>query len=87
MEFEMAFLVNNAQHSAGDRRCSECFINYPMKCNCGGLIHAQFVKETWQNQTVLAFACDVCGENYQHLKHKAPIKHKKYTRRSNFKHK
>jgi hypothetical protein len=79
----MAFLVNNAQHTSGDQRCSECYRNYPMKCNCGGLIHAQFVKENWQNQTILAFSCDLCGEKYQHLKHKVPIKHKKFTRRTN----
>jgi len=77
----MAFLVNNAQHIAGDRRCSECFKDYPMKCACGGFIHAQFVRETWQNQTILAFACDLCGDKYEHPKYRASTKNKKFTRR------
>jgi len=76
----MAFLINNAQHTAGDRRCEECVKNYPMKCICGGLIHAQFVRETWENKTILAFACDVCNGNYQYPKHKVPFKNKKFTR-------
>lgn len=52
-----------------------------MKCTCGGLIHAQFIRETWQNQTILAFACDGCGENYQYPKHKVPFKNKNFTRK------
>lgn len=61
----MAFLLNKAEHTVGDRRCCECWKGYPVRCVCGGMVHAQFVKESWQNIVELAYACDKCGENYK----------------------
>lgn len=74
-------IIENQPHEVGNIRCNECTRSYPAKCACGGLIHAQFVRETWQNQTILAFACDLCGEKYEHPKHRVPFKNKKFTRR------
>lgn len=59
----MAFLINNTEHTVGNHRCEECFRGYPAKCSCGGFIHAQFIKETWQGEMQLSFLCDLCGEN------------------------
>jgi hypothetical protein len=42
----------------------ECWKGFPVRCICGGLVHAQFVKESWQNVVDLAYACDICGENF-----------------------
>jgi hypothetical protein len=61
----MAFYLNKAEHTAGDHRCVECYRGYPAKCRCGGFIHAQFVKESWDHVTDLAFACDVCGDKFE----------------------
>jgi hypothetical protein len=68
----MSFIINNAAHSEGDHRCAECYRGYPMKCACGkGLIHAQFIKETWDLQIQLAFLCDACGNKYQFPEYRA----------------
>ncbi len=61
----MAFLLNKAEHTVGDRRCVECWKGYPTKCVCGGMVHAQFVKEDWQGQVEFVCGCDKCGENYK----------------------
>lgn len=63
----MAFLLNKAEHTVGDHRCVECWKGFPVKCVCGGFIHAQFVKESWQNVIDLAYACDICGDKYKFL--------------------
>ena len=60
----MAFILNKTEHTAGDHRCVECWGGFPVKCVCGGFIHAQFVKETWQKVIDLAYSCDSCGEKY-----------------------
>jgi hypothetical protein len=67
------FFVNNAQHSGNDRRCAECYRGFPTKCVCGGLIHAQFIKEGWEGGVQVAHNCDVCGDKYKfptHTNHK-----------------
>lgn len=61
----MAFLLNKAEHTVGDRRCCECWKGYPVKCVCGGMVHAQFVKESWQGELDLAYACDICGDKFK----------------------
>lgn len=58
------FIINGHPHEAGIGRCSECYAGYPMKCTCGGLIHADFISETWEGQKKLAFNCDKCHDKY-----------------------
>lgn len=58
------FLVGQYKHVVGDRRCNECWSNFPKKCVCQGFIHAQFIKEHWDGEKNLEFLCDSCGENY-----------------------
>lgn len=61
----MAFILNKSEHTVGDRRCVECWKGFPMKCICGGFVHAQFIKESWQNVVELAYLCDRCGEKFR----------------------
>lgn len=78
----MAFFVNKVEHSKDNTRCEECCgIGYPMPCVCGGLIHAQFIKETWQMEKELAFSCDSCGDKYVFPSRTVPKKPKRFTRR------
>ena len=58
------FNLSGSEHTIDDIRCCECYRGYPTKCVCGGLIHAQFIKETWENEVILNFSCDICGDNF-----------------------
>lgn len=72
------FIVGNNEHQPEDRRCLECYRGYPMKCLCGGFIHAQFMKETWDNQTQLTYSCDKCGPDFKFPEHgRKPTKFKR----------
>lgn len=61
------FKINEFVHAEGDRRCLECWAGYPKKCQCGGLIHAQFIKERWEELNVQC-ACDACGPEFKYEK-------------------
>jgi hypothetical protein len=82
----MAFLLNKAEHTVGDHRCVECYKGYPAKCTCGGYVHAQFVKESWENEVELSFACDRCGPNFK-FPGQRPRKKFRFSKRRNFKRK
>jgi len=60
-----SFILNKTEHICGNRKCLECYRNYPVKCVCGGLIHAQFIRENWQNVVELSYGCDKCGDKYR----------------------
>lgn len=73
------FLVDKCEHTVGDRRCCECWVGFPQKCQCQGLIHCQFVKENWEGDKTLVYSCDACGEQYKfpvYRNPKARHKHK-----------
>lgn len=72
----MAFLLNKAEHTVGDHRCVECWKGYPVKCICGGLVHAQFISESWQNELNLTYSCDACGDKFQFPGQKAKRKYR-----------
>ncbi len=59
-----SFIVGKAEHQVGNR-CSECWRGFPRKCCCGGMIHAEFVKESWDKVVTLVSKCDQCGDNYK----------------------
>jgi len=47
-------------HKNGDERCPACWPHYPVKCACGGLVHAEYGDDT-DNGYWLAKHCDKCG--------------------------
>lgn len=58
-------ILGNNAHCVGDRRCMECYLGFPTKCVCGGFIHCQFIREDWQNNKELIYACDKCGDKFK----------------------
>src|SRR5262252_5591679 len=75
----VTILVGKAEHQVGDRRCGECWLGYPKKCQCGGFIHAEFVKESWDRVVTLTFRCDQCADKY---KEKVYAVHERRSRKS-----
>lgn len=61
----MRILVGGSEHTKDDYHCDECVKGYPRRCECGALIHAQFLKEDWQKVTTLAVLCENCGDKYK----------------------
>lgn len=54
-------------HAVGDFDCKQGWcgdsINgYPRKCDCGGLVHAEFGDEDWDGDYWLITKCDTCRE-------------------------
>lgn len=49
-------------HIIGNKDCEEgwCGNWYPIKCDCGGLIHADFGDESWDGYWLYT-KCDQCG--------------------------
>lgn len=55
-------------HVVGDKDCPEGWcggFEYPIKCECGGLIHADFGDEDWDGDYWLYRKCDKCGDDYE----------------------
>lgn len=52
------------QHEVGNKDCTEgwCGDRYPVPCECGGLIHADFGDEDRSGDYWLHKKCDRCGE-------------------------
>jgi len=57
-------------HKIGDKNCTEGWCGgtkgYPKLCKCGGLIHAEFSDEDYDN-VYLEKWCDKCGYDYQEV--------------------
>lgn len=55
------------QHEIGNKNCQEGWCNgidFPKKCECGGLIHADFGDEDSDCNYWLYKKCDKCRDNY-----------------------
>lgn len=74
--------IGKAEHEVDNNRCQECWSSFPKNCECSGLVHAEFIKESWDRVLTLLFVCDKCGPNY-----KEKIKERKYVKRQGFRHK
>lgn len=51
------------QHPVGDPNCKSCWSGFPKECTeegCGGLVHAEFEDESWDDYW-LTYRCDRCG--------------------------
>lgn len=54
------------KHIVGNEKCTEGWcssFDYPKKCGCGGLIHADFGDESADGDYWLYTMCDKCGES------------------------
>ena len=52
-------------HVENDEHCDGCWSGYPRKCECGGLIHAEFGDENYDMDYYLIYYCDKCGYDYE----------------------
>ena len=64
---EKHIIIDGNKHKIGDKDCSmgwcSC-IGWPHKCECGGLIHAEFGDEDMEGNYYLITVCDKCGEQF-----------------------
>ena len=63
-----SFGEDDYEHRIGDKECDEGWCNgytFPMPCQCGGLIHANFGDEDSDCNYWLYKACDKCGLDYE----------------------
>jgi len=64
------FGEDDDKHEKGNTKCSagwcDPFTNFPKRCNCGGLIHANFLNES-DDDILLQLYCDKCGEDYEEV--------------------
>jgi hypothetical protein len=62
--------IENGKHSCGDGNCCECSHGYPVKCTCGGLIHAEHLGAhavAKDNPLGIKCLCDKCGGRFMRL--------------------
>lgn len=54
------------EHVTGDEHCGEgwCGLGFPLRCTCGGLIHADFGDDSDEGYWCYE-KCDQCGYNYE----------------------
>jgi hypothetical protein len=54
------------EHERGNRECTSgwCGNQFPLPCECGGLVHADFGDEDSDCNYWLYKKCDRCGEDY-----------------------
>lgn len=76
--------IGNSKHQVGEFSCDECLSGYPRKCQCGGMIHAEFGVQNSPSK----YLCDNCGDkfvknSYAPKNHKHLFKHKTKTRVKN----
>jgi hypothetical protein len=48
-------------HEANNLKCSACWPGYPVRCKCGGLIHAAYGDEDYDGDFYLVTLCSKCG--------------------------
>ena len=57
--------IDGVKHTIGDKECSECWYE-PRYCKCGGIIHSQYIDETWDD-LYISHICDKCGIDYERI--------------------
>lgn len=64
----LVFGDSDDKHIVGDEECCVGWCGnsqgYPKRCVCGGLIHANFGDENWDDYWLYEM-CDRCGEDYE----------------------
>lgn len=57
------FEVNGYDHQKNNPECPACWRGFPVPCECGGLIHAEFGDENANGDYYLIYRCSKC-DNY-----------------------
>ncbi len=55
--------LNGTEHEDGNEECPECWMGYPERCKCGGLIHGEFLETDFEDNVYVYWKCDKCGED------------------------
>lgn len=48
-------------HEKDQKDCGACWTGYPMRHECGGLMHAEHFEESWDGYSLMV-VCDKCDE-------------------------
>jgi hypothetical protein len=80
--------INTGKHVRGNHRCDECWQGYPVKCNCSGLIHAEYLGDAAKNGNNpmgIKCLCDKCGNRFLRAANRnfRRSNHANYNRRDN----
>lgn len=51
-------------HEEANKECGNCWSGYPVKCECGGLVHAEFGDYSSYDSYHLDKRCDNCWLDY-----------------------
>lgn len=57
------FVIDDCVHDVGDSSCRFCWESFPRECDCGGLVHGQFLEEDYDGY-YLIYKCDKCEYDY-----------------------
>jgi hypothetical protein len=60
------FLLEDQVHDADDAQCPMCAGGYPVRCVCGGLMHAVSEADE-ENETIVSTKCGKCGRSEDDL--------------------
>lgn len=55
----------NSEHEIGNAECPDCWSGFPVSCECGGLVHAEFGDEDADSNYWLHRKCDKCDDDYK----------------------
>jgi len=52
------------RHHVGDKKCCQCWFDYPKECECGGLVHRNTTSRADADYNYLFYDfCDTCGKD------------------------
>ena len=60
----VTMLLDGEELKVGEEDCEACWSGYPKRCECGGLVHAEFGDENYGGDYWLLRKCDSCGDDY-----------------------
>lgn len=52
------------EHEKGNIDCKACWGRQAEQCQCGGIIHTEFLEEDWDN-VYLEHKCDNCDDDWK----------------------
>lgn len=79
--------INTGKHTKGNCRCDECWQGYPVRCTCGGLIHAEYLGEEAKNNSNpmgVKCLCDKCENHFMKANRSYGRKNRAYNHRRSY---